>query len=70
MANPPYKESLNLRFLLKVEVKSRSWNQEKEKKKITDNNVIDNNDNIITCSVVFDLLILQQMLKTIMAGLI
>ena len=70
MANPPYKESLNLRFLLKVELKSRSWNQEKEKKKITDNNVIDNNDNIITCSVVFDLLILQQMLKTIMAGLI
>ena len=23
MANPPYKESLNLRFLLKVELKSR-----------------------------------------------
>ena len=70
MANPPCKESLNLRFLLKVELKSRSSNQEKEKKKITDNNAIDNKDNIITCSVVFDLLILQQMLKTIMAGLI
>lgn len=54
MANPPCKKSLKLRFLLKVELKSR-----KRKEKKTDKNVINNNVNIITCSVLFDLQILH-----------